>query len=94
MNWWAVFRWLSSPVWQVRERFRYDAEGWAFARRARMTWDLIQKARLEIHNKRIKIEREEGGTEEVKMLLEREETLLWVLEVGATDLGETPERRS
>jgi hypothetical protein len=79
-------------VWQVRERFRYDAEGWAFARRARGTWDLIQKVRPEIHNKWIVLEREQGPTEEVKLLKEKEAALLWVLEVGGVDLGPTPKR--
>lgn len=82
MFWWHVGRWLTSPVWQVRERWRYDARRWRFARQAVAAWDTVEAERKKIHDNWILTERVDPKNEAVPSLKAKDEALTWVLNLA------------
>ena len=85
MIWWRLSRWLTSPVWQVRERLKYDSGRWRFARQAVSAWDRIEAERVTTHNSWIQRERMNPNDPEVPKLKAKDEALSWVLTLAEPD---------
>jgi hypothetical protein len=90
--WWRLCRWLSSPVWQIRERAHYDRDGWAFARSAKEAWTKAEQEAKAVHDSWIAYERSSRGMTavEIARLKGREEGIRWMM--GLVD--ENPDSRA
>jgi hypothetical protein len=72
-------RWLTSPVWQVRERLKYDSAKWRCARRAAIAWERIDMERKTVHDSWIQWERMAPADPQIPILKGKDEALSWVM---------------